>query len=161
MEQAIIDVVETGLAESDFEGLLYVMGVGERESFRPLYVGKAERKGVKRPLSANLVNLRSDKGKFARWGDGLDYHIGDLSHALFAWPARRTPTLKYRRWAEALFVQADPPRLREPVKLFVMPWRTTTRGPSGLLGSLPAGEKEVIALAGHEYGTTLLNIDGT
>jgi hypothetical protein len=116
------------------------MGVGDSQSFRPLYIGKAERKDVKHPLSANLVNLRGNQGKFARWGDGLDYHIGDLSHALFDWPARRTPRRKYRRWAEALFLQPDPPQLREPVKLYLTPWRTTTRGPSGLPGSLSAGE---------------------
>jgi hypothetical protein len=160
MEQTIIEIVETGLSQPDFEGLLYVMGFGSSENFRPAYVGKAERKGVKRPLSANLVNLSFDQGKFARWGDGLDYHIGDLSHALFEWPARRTPRNKYRRWADALFARADPPQLREPVKLYLLPWRTATRGPSGLLGSLAAGEKEAIALAGAQYGSTLLNTDG-
>jgi hypothetical protein len=65
MEQTIIDLVEPGLAEPDFEGLLYVMGVGESQSFRPLYIGKAEGKGMKHPLSANLVNLRGNQGKFA------------------------------------------------------------------------------------------------
>jgi hypothetical protein len=160
MEDATIKIVEDGLNHRDFEGLLYVMGLGARRSFTPLYVGKAERRGVKNPISANLLNLRLDRGKFARWGDGLDYHIGDLSHALFAWPARRPPERKYQRWAEALFAQNDPPRLREPVKLYLLPWRTTTRGPSGLLTSLSAGEKEVIALASQHHRDGLLNLDG-
>ena len=115
---------------------------------------------MRHPISANLVNLRSDRGKFARWGDGIAYHIGDLSHALFGWPAYRAPAPKYLQWANVLFIERDPPRLREPVKLYVLPWRTTSRGPSGLLGSLPAAEKEVIALAGAHYGDGLLNVDG-
>jgi hypothetical protein len=160
MEQATIEIVETGFTDPDFQGLLYIMGLGAPPAFRPLYVGKAERKGVKRPVSANLENLRANRGKFARWGDGLDYHIGDLSHALFEWPARRNPQRKYQRWAEVLFVQADPPRLREPAYLYLLPWEATTRGPSGLFGSLPAGEKEVIALASAQHATALLNVDG-
>ena len=107
MELAIGDIVEAGLAEPDFEGLLFVMGFGEVETFRPLYVGKAERKGVRNPVSANLMNLRVDRGKSARWGDGLDYHIGDLSHALFEWPARRLPSRRYRRWAQTLFTEVS------------------------------------------------------
>lgn len=135
------------------------MGVGDAGTFRSLCVGKAERRGVRHPISANLMNPRADRGKFARWGDGLDYHIGDLSHALFGWPAHRPPTQKYARWAQALFVDDDPPQLREPVKLYVLPWRTTSRGPSGLLGSLPAAEKEVIPLASAQHGHGLLNVD--
>jgi S1-C subfamily serine protease len=71
MEDAVIAMVADGLSAPDFEGLLYVMGAGGRETYRPLYVGNAERRGVKNPVSANLVNLRVDRGK----------HGGPAAHA--------------------------------------------------------------------------------
>ena len=160
MEAATITLAETGLIRDDWTGLLYVMGWGEADAFRPLYVGKAEREGVRHPLSANLANLRGNPHKFARWGDGLDYHVGDLSHALYGFRAYRPPTAKYRRWAARLFASWPPPVLREPVYLYLVPWYEHSRGPSGLRGSLPAAEKEVIALAAHRAGGVLLNVDG-
>jgi alpha-tubulin suppressor-like RCC1 family protein len=57
------------------------MGIGMLPSFHPLYVGKAEKKGVTKPISANIRNIRRNKHMFARWGNGLDYHIGDLQTA--------------------------------------------------------------------------------
>jgi hypothetical protein len=79
MERAVIDIVEPGMQDPDWLGLLYVMGWGPSEHFRPLYVGKGAKAGVKNKLSANLTKIRTNKGKFARWGDGLSYHIGDLT----------------------------------------------------------------------------------
>lgn len=160
MEAAVIDQVERGLEDPAWQGLLYVMGWTGEPGFRPLYVGKAERRGVKNELSANLACLRSNRHKFARWGDGVAYHIGDLSHALFGFRAYREPTPKYRRWAVALFDSFDPPRLRQPVALYLASWRDGQAGPSGLTGSLAAVEKEVIALASVHCGDCLLNLDG-
>lgn len=160
MEQAVIEIVEHGLEDPDWVGLLYVMGWGTSEAFRILYVGKAERRGVSRPLSANLENIRKNKHKFARWGDGVAYHIGDLSHAMFEFKAYRRPSAKYRHWASTLFVTNQPPRLREAVTLALLPWYRHSRGPSGLTSSLPAAEKEVIALAGTRFGSGFLNRDG-
>jgi hypothetical protein len=97
---------------------------------------------------------------FARWGDGVAYHIGDLSHVLFGFKAYRQPTRKYKKWATALFVSADPPRLKEPVTLYLAPWVEDSAGPSGLAGSLAAVEKEVIALASVQFSVSLLNVDG-
>jgi hypothetical protein len=160
MEQAVIEMVEEGLNNPSWQGLLYVMGWGEGTTFRPLYVGKAERAGVKHPLSVNLANIRTNRHMFARWGDGLAYHIGDLSQALFGWDAYLQPSKKYKRWVSVLFVSAEPPRLREVVTLYLAPWVGGCKGPSGLAGSLPAVEKEVIALGSVQFADCLLNVDG-
>jgi hypothetical protein len=160
MEEAVISLVEAGLLDEQWQGLLYVMGWGAGKNFRPLYVGKAERWGVRNAMSVNLANIRSNTHLFARWGDGLAYHIGDLSHALFRFRAYRAPTRKYARWAATLFATTEPPRLKEPVSLYLAPWRDGTVGPSGLAGSLAAGEKEVIALASVQFADSLLNVDG-
>lgn len=160
MESAIIEMVEAGLEQKGWEGLLYIMGWGDESDFRPLYVGKAERKGVQNALSANLANIRSNRHKFARWGDGVAYHIGDLSQALFGFKAYRPATRKYKRWAVKLFQPFDPPCLRELVTLYLAPWPDGSAGPSGLAGSLAAVEKEVIALASVQFAESLLNVDG-
>lgn len=160
MDEAVITLVETGLQDPRFTGLLYVMGWGTGGSFRVLYVGKAERRGVKHPLSYNLTNLRSNRRAFARWGDGRYYHIGDLSAALFGADGQPRVPPKYVRWAKRLFSSVEPPRLVEPVHLVWVPWFLDSRGPSGLVSSLPAAEKEVIALAGTLFPTTILNADG-
>jgi hypothetical protein len=115
---------------------------------------------VRHALSANLTDLRHNAHMFARWGDGVAYHIGDLSHAVFGFAADRPPTARYWRWATRLFASWPPPVLREPVFLYLVPWYEHSRGPSGLRGSLPAAEKEVIALADQRFGDLLLNTDG-
>lgn len=125
-----------------------------------MYVGKAERKGVRNDLSANLASIRSNRHKFARWGDGIAYHVGDLSQAMFGFTAYRPPTRKYMRWAATLFESFDPPRLRAMVSLYLAPWPEGAVGPSGLAGSLAAVEKEVIALASVQFADCLLNVDG-
>jgi hypothetical protein len=160
MEKAVIEIVEAGMKNEHWDGLFYIMGFGELQNFHPLYVGKAERKGIKQPISANIANIRTDKHKFARWGDGLDYHIGDLSHALFKFEAYRKSTKKYEKWADALFTSRDPPVLKEQAYFYVAPWYNASKGPSGLVCSLPAVEKEVIALASAAPSNKLLNVDG-
>jgi len=160
MEETMISLVEAGIARPDFQGIFYIMGYDRGDQLVPLYVGKAERKGVKHDLSENLRNIRRNRHKFARWGDGLDYHIGDLSHATFRFEGYRGPRRKYELWAQALFMQEDPPVLKEPVSLVLVPWYDGMVGPSGLKGSLPAVEKEVIALASVQHGADLLNVDG-
>jgi hypothetical protein len=160
MEAAVIDMVEAGLAREGWQGLLYVMGSGATPDFRPLYVGKAERKGLRHDLSTNLANIRTNRHMFARWGDGVAYHIGDLSQVLFGFKAYRPPTQKHKRWGARLFETFDPPRLREKVSLYLAPWPVGSAGPSGLAGSLAAVEKEVIALASVQFADCLLNVDG-
>ena len=160
MEDAVVNTVEKGLGQEDWQGLLYLMGWGDLVGFRPLYVGKAGRRGVKNPISANIKNIATDKSKFARWGDGLDYHIGDLSHVCFGWQAYRPPQQKYEKWAEMLFVERDPPRLREKVSLVLVPWYSNSITPSGRPASLEEAEIELIALASEEFRDILLNVQG-
>lgn len=161
MESAIIEIVESGLGNPEWEGLFYIMGVNELPDFSIMYVGKAEKRGVKHELSVNLRNLRKNKSRFARWGDHLAYHIGDLSQALYEFKAYRGVARKYRKWAENLFITYDPPRLKQMVYFYVAPWYNGNKGPSGLNSSLPAVEKEIIALASVAFRKTLLNVDGT
>ena len=111
-DAAMIELVEQGLIQESWRGLIYVMGIGERQAFTPLYVGKTERRGTLHQVSHNIANIRGNSGTVARWGYGLDYHMGDLSHALFGFEAYRKPTPKYQRWAEVLFTSVDPPVLR-------------------------------------------------
>ncbi|MFP5111643.1 hypothetical protein ACSU64_04575 [Bacillaceae bacterium C204] len=160
MENAVINLVESNIERSDWEGLLYIMGKGEKESFVPLYIGKAEKKGVKHPISVNIANIRTNKAKFARWGDNVAYHIGDLSHALFGFESYKKPDKKYKAWANVLFSKYDPPILKEPVYLYLLPWYEGNKGISGLHSSLPALEKELISLASVFYKDSLLNVDG-
>jgi hypothetical protein len=160
MENAVIELVESNLERPDWEGLLYIMGKGEKESFVPLYIGKAEKQGVKHPISVNIAKIRTNKGKFARWGDNVAYHIGDLSHALFGFEAYKKPDKKYKAWANVLFSKYDPPALIEPIYLYLIPWYEGNTGISGYQSSLPALEKELISLASVFYKDSLLNVDG-
>lgn len=67
---------------------------------------------------------------------------------------------KYHRWAAALFETLEPPTLRVPVSMSLLPWRDGGRGPSGLIGGLAAVEYELIALAAVAYPEKLLNVQG-
>ncbi len=63
-----------------FDGLIYCIGWRERDRLVLLYIGKAETLGKgDGNLSANLMNLATERSKFARWGVNYAYHIGDLS----------------------------------------------------------------------------------
>jgi hypothetical protein len=137
------------------------MAWDEPDHLRPVYVGKAGRFG-KKPgvLSANLANLASDRGKFARWGDGNAYHIGDLSQALFGWSAYKAPGQKYERWAEVLFADREPLRLREPTFLMLIPWHEGQVGPGGVSCTLEEAKAQVIELAIEEFEDVVLNVQG-
>ncbi|MBB6670056.1 hypothetical protein [Cohnella nanjingensis] len=160
MEEAVINLIESNLANPQWEGIIYVMGKGIPGNFTPLYIGKAEKKGVRHDISVNIKNIRKNEHKFARWGDGLAYHIGDLSHVLFGFEGYQKPQSKYQRWAEALFSSYNPPILKEPIHFYLAPWYEGQLGLSGLACSLPAVEKEIIAIASANFGNALLNKDG-
>ena len=161
MEEAIIREVENGLDNDDWRGLLYIMGRGDVAGcFSPLYVGKAGRVGTKNELSENLRNIRGNKHKFARWGDGVAYHIGDLSHVLFRWEAYRKPTQKFEAWADMLFENRDPPILRTPIYLALIPWLEASTTPSGRNRTLEEAEEEVIDLSLSEFEDIVLNVVG-
>ncbi|ULH18290.1 hypothetical protein MF271_22775 (plasmid) [Deinococcus sp. KNUC1210] len=45
-DAAMIDLIETGLQDDTWTGLLYLMGLGDTaQEFTPLYIGKTERRG--------------------------------------------------------------------------------------------------------------------
>ena len=161
MEDAVLAAVVEGLERPAWRGLLYMMAWGSRDQFRPLYVGKVGRFGkTDGQLNANLKNLHSDKSKFARWGDGNDYHIGDLSQALFGWPGYKAPCKKYLRWSEVLFVEKSALRLREPTSMLLVPWDEGHRGTDGAECSLETAEGQAIELAIEEFGDIVLNVQG-
>lgn len=161
MEGAVLAAVAQGLERPAWRGLLYVMAWGNREQFRPLYIGKAGRFGkTEGQLSANLRNLNTDKSKFARWGDGNDYHIGDLSQALFGWSGYKAPSQKYVRWSEVLFVERSRLQLREPTAIWLVAWDEGYLGPLGAACSLETAESQAIELAIEEFGDIVLNVQG-
>lgn len=149
----MIDLIQQGLQDDTCPGLISVMGVGRRQAFTPLYVGKAERRGK------TLTVSRNNPSTFVWWGYGLDYHEGDLSLDMFGFSAYREPARKYCCWAEALFASMTPPVLSQPVQM-LLPWSRESRERSGLMGSVAFAEKEVIALASVFHTDTLLNVDG-
>lgn len=160
-DAAMIEMVTAGLEEEDWQGFLYVLHTGAGDTMTPRYIGKAEKKGVKNPISANLVGIASNLSKFGRWGYNKAYHVGELSHAVIGTDFMPgSASGKYHRWAAALFETLDPPTLRVPVLMSLIPWRDGARGPSGLVGSLAAVEYELIALAAVAYPEELLNIQG-
>jgi hypothetical protein len=158
--ELMVRTVEEGLMTDSWVGLVYIMHWLREGMIYPLYIGKAERRGVSQDLSFNITNIRKNDHAFGRWGYGLAYHLGDLSHAMFGGKAYKNPSAKYRRWAETLFTGFDPPVLREPLFLAIISWHKGMKGPSRLEGSVPSVEKELIALASAEYPDILLNVDG-
>jgi hypothetical protein len=93
-DNLMISTVEEGLSIDLWEGLIYIMHWVIDGKIIPLYVGKAERRGISRDLSFNLANIRQNNYAFGRWGYGLAYHIGDLSHAMFGGDAYKKPLKK-------------------------------------------------------------------
>ena len=140
-----------------------MMGWKQSGKFVPLYIGKTESKGrnggVK--ISANLQRLRSDRGKFARWGDGYQYHIGDLSACML--PGHEDDTaqaLKYQSWADCLFVDGTT-KLGEPVYFWATVWDRSQVGIWDEFGptSLSFLEYLLIGVAG-DVSPSLLNREG-
>lgn len=146
-----------------YDGLIYMMLKKRGDDQVPLYIGKAETLGKSANLSANIVRLSTDRSKFARWGDGYAYHIGDLSAAACPGHAKPAPA-KYMRWAGALFANApsERPDLRESVFFWCKAWRKGEIGPFSEFGpaSLTALEYLLIGLAGTVYPADLLNSEG-
>ena len=107
MESLLADTVERVLASSDAvtEGVLYIMHrLDAAGRVVPLYVGRAGRVGRNGGISANLVSIRTNTGKFARWGYNYAYHMGDLSAAALPGHAVKV-TRKYQRWLTATITQ--------------------------------------------------------
>jgi hypothetical protein len=149
----------------EFDGLIYMMFLKRAGKVIPLYIGKTETVGKgQNNLSANLVNLSGDKGKFARWGDNYAYHIGDLSAVVIPGHPEAKSTEKYQAWAESLFETTgiDAPKLKEPVHFWTKAWRRSAVGIWGDFGPtrLTFLEYLLIGVASAVYPDLLLNREG-
>lgn len=143
-----------------YDGMLYMMGWKSTDRFIPLYIGKAETLGKgDQNLSANLKNLHSDRTKFARWGDGYSYHIGDLSACVLPGHAQAKKTVKYEAWANCLFSEGT--TLRQPVYFWATAWRPSDTGVWEGYGATPLAFLEylLIGVAG-QISPQLLNREG-
>ena len=165
MEQAIVKIVNDGFTRDDWRGLFYIMGRGATlDDFEILYIGKAEAQGVQNDISANLQDVKQGqkKNKFARWGDALAYHIGDLSQAVFGNAGYKDASPKYLRWANALFQSTEPLKLKGATYLYVAPWYDDSVSFSGLPCTLAGIEYALIAISAKHANNPqdLLNEDG-
>lgn len=112
-------------ATNTLEGVLYMMlrldGAG---TVVPLYIGRAGQVGRNGGISANVRSIRTNTGKFARWGYNYAYHMGDLSAAVLPGHSPGKSSPKYQRWAQSLFKQTPSaaPRLRADVRFWCAAW---------------------------------------
>ena len=145
---------------TSIDGMIYCMYTLTDGAVNPLYVGKAERVGSKGGLSANFRDTHTPSGlKFARWGYGYAYHIGDLSKAVFGHEGKPVP--KYRRWQEALF-DGPTAHLKEQVFFWCKVWNHNEVGPWTEYGptSLSFLEYQLIGV-GSKINPNILNSEGT
>lgn len=107
------------------DGLIYMMFIKENNKVIPLYIGKTETIGKgDRNLSVNIKNLHSDSSKFARWGDGYSYHIGDLSAVVLPNHDEKKINKKYTDWAKMIFrnYPSTAPELKKEVYFWATAW---------------------------------------
>jgi hypothetical protein len=148
------------------EGLLYMMHWQEAcGRIVPLYIGRASKYGKGNGnISVNPLGIEKDMSKFARWGSGYAYHIGDLSAA--ACPGHDSARIaqKYRRWAERLFADAPSltPTLRRPVYFWATAWSSASYNIWDDFGPcfLSFEEYLLIGVAAELFRHALLNDEG-
>lgn len=146
-------------SDDTYDGLIYLMYWLEDGEVVPLYVGKAGKYGRdSKGLSANLCGLHGNStGKFARWGDGHYYHIGNLSAIIFN--HNKNQKKKYQKWADRLFVEER--QLRRPTYFWAKAWE---QDDVGLFHDfdvpLEQLEYQIIGLASGLYPDRLLNTEG-
>lgn len=169
MESMVLEQVDILLADLEqgtymYDGLIYVMFFKEAGRVVPLYIGKTESIGRKNAVSANIRGLRGDKGKFARWGDGYQYHIGDLSAVVLPSHSDAAISNKYISWAESLFVSypSVEPKLKKEVFFWCSAWSNTSLGIWRDFGAtrLTFLEYLMIGVASAAFPMTLLNREG-
>nr|WP_217346322.1 hypothetical protein [Noviherbaspirillum sp. L7-7A]MBV0880729.1 hypothetical protein [Noviherbaspirillum sp. L7-7A] len=167
MEGLIRKVASTVMQEgSRSEGMLYMMHWRENSGrIVPLYIGRAGKYGKGGGnISANLLGIETDMSKFARWGSGYAYHIGDLSAAACPGHASEKVVQKYRRWAQRLFSDAPTltPTLRRPVYFWATAWTPDSYNIWNDFGScfLSFEEYLLIGVASELFPDVLLNNEG-
>ena len=165
MEDLVIKQVNILLEDvktknNQYDGLIYMMHYIDKKSIKPLYIGKAETKGRKNPVSVNIKNISKNKNKFARWGDNKQYHIGDLSDVVLG--GEQNP--KYQNWASVLFETSpsDKPILRHQTYFWCMAWSPEYTGIWEEFGKtrLTFLEYLMIGVASSAFGDLLLNSEG-
>jgi|APHM01.1.fsa_nt_gi hypothetical protein len=169
LESAVKDVVGDWKSFDDtYDGVIYLTYTLDGDEVVPRYIGKAGKYGRDgESLSVNLKNIETNRTKFARWGDGYAYHIGNLSAVVLDHHERDSVsrddprTSKYQEWASALF-EPDSRRLQEPVYYWVRAWREDDVGPFyEFETNLEVLEYYLIGLASQVYPEQLLNVEGT
>ena len=152
--------------ENCCEGILYMMYWREApRQVVPLYIGRAGKYGRGGGnLSANLLGIEKDVSRFARWGSGYAYHIGDLSAAACPGHGGDKVVQKYQRWAQRLFLDAPAlmPTLRRPVYFWATAWSQQSYNVWHDFGpcSLSFEEYLLIGVASTLYPDALLNDEG-
>lgn len=160
--QKVINDYKSG--EKKYEGVIYCMFRKTKSNeLVPLYIGKAEKYGKTGNLSENIT---LGKGKFARWGHGYAYHIGDLSAVVYSHKKAKKPK-KYNDWANALFVEypAKPSGdiwLKEKIFFWIHAWESGSIGLWKQFGptSLTFLEYQLIGVATSVYPDVVLNKEG-
>jgi len=146
--------------DDTYEGLIYLMYWLEGGDMVPLYVGKTGKYGRDgEGLSANLRGLRgTSTGKFARWGDGHYYHIGNLSAIVFHHDKNQKE--KYQKWANLLFDEGR--QLHQQTYFWARAWRNDDVAPfHDTNATLEQLEGQLIELTSEVYPDILLNTAGT
>ncbi len=146
-------------SDDTYDGLIYLMYWLDEGDVIPLYVGKAGKYGRDgEGLSANLRGLRgSSTGKFARWGDGHYYHIGNLSAIIF--DHDKNQKQKYEKWADRLFEEGR--QLRQQTYFWTKAWEKENIGLyHDFEVPLEQLEYQIIGLVSDLYPERLLNDEG-
>ena len=167
LTKAVETVVEDHeTRRGEYDGLVYLMYTVEESQVIPYYIGKT---GMYRRsddgLSANLRNVSETGGKFARWGYGNAYHIGDLSAAVLDAcegvdaSNHDAPTEKYRTWARRLF-EPRTHHLRRPVYFWVRAWDRSEGPYPDTNPYLAELEYQLVGIAYELFPETLLNTEG-
>ncbi|WP_243700505.1 hypothetical protein [Halorussus pelagicus] len=157
-------VHENGIRESGHDGLLYVMyqldapaSDATPADIIPRYIGKTESYGKKRELNSNLEEIAYEWNgtrSFARWGDGDDWHVGELSMAF------TNEDDKKAHWKDALF-EPESRKLTQQTYLWIRAWSSDDDvGPYGVPATVAEVEPLLIGLAHRAYPEQLLNKDG-
>lgn len=153
-----------------FEGLIYLMYWKEDQEIRPLYVGKTSKFNTTGyEINPNIESLATRENRFARWGYGKAWHLGELSNAILrsSWLESGEFTdksINKKQWAETLF-RPETRILRNQTYLWIDTWSVDDEGPfsskTGTHPNLAELEYQLIGLTDSLYPDLLLNEEGT
>ena len=146
------------------DGVIYIIGKKDQNIFFPLYIGKSEKFGKgEQNFSSNLDCSQSDLAKFARWGYGYAYHMGDLSAASLSGHPKDKVTEKYQRWAELIFTKVPSTKLllKDPIWFWMKAWSKENLSPWKEIGPVGvAGLEYILIILASQIFPNLLNDEG-